>query len=72
MLRGSAGAKLHLKAAIYIDLLAEGLGFRAEALLRNHVKDHDGNTHDLALLSHDVSAVQSMMHALGVSDALGT
>jgi hypothetical protein len=49
----------------------EGLGFRAEALLRNHVKDRDGKPHDLVLLSHDVSAVQSMMHALGVSEALG-
>jgi RimJ/RimL family protein N-acetyltransferase len=49
----------------------EGLGFRAEALLRNHVKDREGKPHDLVLLSHDVSAVQSMMHVLGVSEALG-
>ena len=49
----------------------EGLGFRAEALLRNHVKDDDGKTHDLALLSHDVGAVQSMMQVYGVPDALG-
>ena len=49
----------------------EGLGFRAEALLRNHVKDSDGMTHDLALLSHDVGAVQSMMQVYGVPDALG-
>jgi RimJ/RimL family protein N-acetyltransferase len=49
----------------------EGLGFRAEALLRDHVKDRDGKTHDLALLSHDVGAVESMMQAYGVSDALG-
>jgi RimJ/RimL family protein N-acetyltransferase len=49
----------------------EGLGFRAEALLRNHVKDRNGKPHDLVLLSHDVRVVQSMMHALGLSDALG-
>jgi RimJ/RimL family protein N-acetyltransferase len=49
----------------------EELGFRAEALLRDHVKDRDGQLHDLALLSHDVRAVQARMQAYGVSDALG-
>ena len=34
----------------------EAVGFRAEALFRNHVKDRDGKLHDLAVLSHDVSA----------------
>ncbi len=29
----------------------ESLGFRGEALLRDHVKDHDGRKHDVALLS---------------------
>lgn len=48
----------------------EELGFRAEALLRDHVKDRDGQLHDLALLSHDVAAVQSRLDAYGVSDAL--
>ena len=49
----------------------EELGFRAEAVLRKHVKDRDGSTHDLALLSHDVAAVQSRMQTLGLADALG-
>jgi N-acetylglutamate synthase-like GNAT family acetyltransferase len=49
----------------------EGLGFRAEALLRNHVKDHEGKTHDLAILSHDVGEVQARMAAYGIADALG-
>lgn len=49
----------------------EGLGFRAEALLRDHVKDRDGRKHDLALLSHDVAAVQARMQAYGLSDAFG-
>lgn len=49
----------------------ESLGFRAEALLRNHVKDRNGKTHDLAILSHDVAEVQSRMDVLGLSDALG-
>jgi L-amino acid N-acyltransferase YncA len=48
----------------------EGLGFRAEALLRNHVKDRDGTSHDLAVLGHDVRAVESMMQAYGIADAL--
>ena len=33
----------------------EGIGFRPEALLRDHVKDRDGKTHDLLVLSHEVS-----------------
>ena len=48
----------------------EELGFRAEAVLRNHVRDRDGKTHDLALLSHDVAAVQSRMQAYGLPEAL--
>jgi L-amino acid N-acyltransferase YncA len=33
----------------------EGIGFRPEALMRDHVKDRDGNTHDLLVLSHEVA-----------------
>jgi len=47
----------------------EELGFRAEAVLTKHVKDREGRFHDLALLSHDVGAVQSMLDAYGVSAA---
>jgi RimJ/RimL family protein N-acetyltransferase len=50
----------------------EELGFRAEAVLRDHVKDRDGKTYDLALLSHDVAAVQSRLQAYGMSDALNS
>jgi N-acetylglutamate synthase-like GNAT family acetyltransferase len=50
----------------------EELGFRAEAVLHNHVKDHEGNAYDLALLSHDVAEVQALMEALGVSEALNS
>lgn len=64
-----------LVAQMTVDQVAaiavfEELGFRAEALLRDHVKDRDGRRHDLALLSHDVAAVQSRLQAYGVSDAL--
>ncbi len=48
----------------------EELGFRAEAVLQKHVKDRDGRFHDLALLSHDVHAVHSMLDTYGVSAAL--
>ena len=46
----------------------EELGFRAEALLKDHVKDRDDRLHDLALLSHDVKTVQATMHAYGITD----
>lgn len=38
-------------------MLFESLGFRAEALLKDHVRDRAGNAHDLAILSHDVAGV---------------
>ena len=64
-----------LVAQMTVDQVAaiavfEELGFRAEALLRDHVKDREGQLHDLVLLSHDVAAVQSRLEAFGVSDAL--
>lgn len=49
----------------------EDLGFRAEALLKNHVRDHDGSLHDLVVLSHDVQAVRSKMDLFGLADAFG-
>jgi L-amino acid N-acyltransferase YncA len=48
----------------------EGMGFRPEALLRDHVKDREGNTHDLLILSHDVAKFQAQLNAYGVSEAL--
>ena len=38
-------------------MLFESLGFRAEGLLKDHVRDRTGKTHDLALLAHDVAGV---------------
>ena len=38
-------------------MLFESLGFRAEALLKDHVRDADGKTHDLAILAHEVARV---------------
>jgi RimJ/RimL family protein N-acetyltransferase len=49
----------------------EQLGFKAEALLRDHVKDRNGEKHDLLVYSHDVRAFQSQMDAYGVSEVAG-
>ena len=35
--------------------LFEDLGFRAEAMLSEHVQDRDGNKFDVVMLSHDVN-----------------
>lgn len=48
----------------------EGLGFRAEALLKDHVKDRDGKKHDIVILSHDVARFETQMAAYGVTAAL--
>lgn len=47
----------------------EQLGFKAEALLRDHVKDRTGQKHDLLVYSHDVAAFQSQLDAYGMSEA---
>jgi L-amino acid N-acyltransferase YncA len=49
----------------------EGMGFKAEALLRDHIKDRDGNKHDLLILAHEVAKFQSQLDAYGVTKALG-
>lgn len=41
--------------------LFEGLGFKAEALLRDHVRDKSGKKHDIVVLGHDVAKVWSQM-----------
>lgn len=43
----------------------ESLGFRGEALLRDHVKDRTGMRHDIAILSHNVSEMGSTLGAYG-------
>jgi RimJ/RimL family protein N-acetyltransferase len=50
--------------------LFEGLGFRAEALLRDHVRDVDGNTHDIVVLGHNIAQVQAQLEAYGVPGAV--
>ncbi len=49
----------------------EGLGFRPEALLRDHVKDREGKRHDLLMLSHEVARFAAQRAAYGVAEAFG-
>jgi len=47
----------------------EGLGFRPEALLHQHVKDRDGEVHDIVVLSHDVAGFEAQGRAYGLDEA---
>jgi len=46
------------------------LGFTGEALLRDHIRDRDGNLHDLIVLAHDVGENWSTIEGVGLADAL--
>jgi len=46
----------------------EEMGFKPEALLRDHVRSPDGTKHDLLVLSHDVARFQAQMDAYGLTD----
>jgi GNAT superfamily N-acetyltransferase len=48
----------------------EGLGFKAEALLRDHVTDLAGRKHDIVVLGHNVAQVQAQMEAYGLPGAV--
>ena len=50
--------------------LFESLGFKAEALLRDHVRDINGRTHDIVVLGHNIAQFEAQMEAYGLSDAL--
>lgn len=45
--------------------LFESLGFRGEALLRDHVRDRSGNPHDLAILAYDATRAAVQHRAYG-------
>jgi hypothetical protein len=49
----------------------EGLGFKPEALLKDHVRDKAGQKHDLLVLSHEVARFQAQHIAYGVTEELG-
>src|SRR5450631_1940182 len=50
--------------------LFESLGFKAEALLRDHVQDVEGRKHDIVVLGHNVPQVRAQMEAYGLPDAV--
>jgi N-acetylglutamate synthase-like GNAT family acetyltransferase len=50
----------------------EGLGFKAEALLHDQVRDLAGKKHDIVVLAHDVAKVRAQMEAYGLPDAVGS
>src|SRR5206468_2353007 len=50
--------------------LFESLGFKAEALLRDHVRDVDGRKHDIVVLGHNVAQVQAQLEAYGLPGAV--
>jgi hypothetical protein len=46
------------------------LGFTGEALLRDHIRDRDGELHDLVMLAHFVDGAWASMETVGLSDEL--
>ena len=51
-------------------VLFESLGFKAEALLRDHVRDLDGKKHDIVVLGHNIAQFQAQLEAFGVPEAV--
>jgi RimJ/RimL family protein N-acetyltransferase len=49
--------------------LFESLGFRGEALLKDHVRNRAGQPHDLAILSLDLKRHQATQRAYGFDEA---
>ncbi|MGV0035627.1 MAG: GNAT family N-acetyltransferase [Candidatus Azotimanducaceae bacterium WSBS_2022_MAG_OTU7] len=48
----------------------EEMGFKIEAMFRDHVKDRSGKKFDLLIMTHDVAGVHSRMQAYGLDEAL--
>ena len=67
-------------AKLFVEVVAEqegavgmfeALGFRAEGLLRDHVRGPEGGLHDLILLAHPVEEHWAGMSTAGIDEALG-
>lgn len=50
--------------------LFESLGFKAEALLHDHVRDAGGQKHDIVVLGHNVAQVRAQLEAYGLPGAV--
>ncbi|WP_169588880.1 GNAT family N-acetyltransferase [Antrihabitans stalactiti] len=46
------------------------LAFEPEALLRGHVRDDSGDTHDLLVLAHFVESTRGAVAAIGLAEAM--
>jgi GNAT superfamily N-acetyltransferase len=64
---------------LYVEVVADqegavtmflSLGFQAEGLLRDHVRDRDGQLRDLVLLAHPVADQWAAMASAGIDDAV--
>jgi RimJ/RimL family protein N-acetyltransferase len=71
---GAAGLE-KLVAQMTVDqqaaiVLFESLGFKAEALLRNQVRDVSGQTHDIVVLGHDIAQFGAQLEAYGLPGAV--
>jgi ribosomal protein S18 acetylase RimI-like enzyme len=68
-------------AKLFVEVVAEqegavamftALGFQAEGLLRDHVRDRGGELRDLVLLAHPVDDQWSAMATAGIDDAVSS
>jgi RimJ/RimL family protein N-acetyltransferase len=50
--------------------LFESLGFKAEALLRDHVRDVDSKKHDIVVLGHNIAQFAAQLEAFGLPEAV--
>jgi RimJ/RimL family protein N-acetyltransferase len=50
--------------------LFESLGFKAEALLRDQVRDVRGKTHDIVVLGHNIAQFGAQLEAYGLPGAV--
>jgi hypothetical protein len=57
--------------AVITLAMFSSLGFTGEALLRDHIRDRNGELHDLVMLADFVGGVWAGMGAVGLSDELG-
>jgi L-amino acid N-acyltransferase YncA len=64
---------------LYVEVVADqegavamfqSLGFQAEGLLRDHVRDREGALRDLVLLAHPIADQWAAMASAGIDDAL--
>lgn len=63
----SAQMTVDQRAAI---ALFESLGFKAEALLRDQVRDLGGQKHDILVLGHNIAQFQAQLEAFGLPEAV--